>query len=60
MKRAGFSGCPADACEEVIQAADYVSDVKGGYGAVRDIISYLLKERGEWKDLIEKIYGSGT
>lgn len=59
MSLCGFAGCPADACAEVKEKADYVSDIKGGYGAVRDIISYLLKERGEWKTAISKIYGVG-
>lgn len=54
-----FVGCPADAYEEVKERADYVSGIRGGYGAVRDIISYLLKERGEWKEAISKAYGIG-
>ena len=60
MCRSGFSGCPADACEEVKAKADYISTVKGGYGAVRDIISALLKERGEWAGIIEELYGAGV
>lgn len=60
MRRSGFSGCPVDACEEVKAQADYVSTVKGGYGAVRDIISALLKKRGEWDRIIEELYGAGT
>ena len=59
MSLCGFAGCPADACAEVKEKADYVSDIKGGYGAVRDIISYLLKERGEWEEAISKVYGIG-
>lgn len=59
MKKAGFAGCPEDACEEIKEICDYVSDVKGGYGAVRDIISHLLKERGEWESAISKVYGFG-
>lgn len=59
MKKAGFSGCPADACKEIKEIADYVSDVNGGYGAVRDIICYLLTMRGEWEQLIQEIYGAG-
>ena len=60
MSLCSFVGCPADACEEVKERADYVSEIKGGYGAVRDIISYLLKERGEWKEAISKAYGIGV
>ena len=52
-------GCPADACDEVKERADYVASVKGGYGAVRDIIEYLLVIREEWKTAIKKIYGMG-
>lgn len=59
MALCGFAGCPADACDEVKERADYISGVKGGYGAVRDIISYLLKERGEWNAAISEVYGIG-
>lgn len=59
MKLAGFAGCPADACEEIREIADYISPVKGGAGAVRDIIAYLLKQRGEWNKLILQVYGCG-
>ena len=60
MQKSGFSGCPVDACEEVKVQADYISTVKGGYGAVRDIISALLKERGEWESVIKELYGAGV
>lgn len=60
MKKSGFAGCPEDACEEVKAICDYVSHVKGGQGAVRDIISYLLKQRGQWEQAIENVYGIGV
>ncbi len=59
MRLAGFVGCPADACDEVKAVADYVSGVKGGYGAVRDIISHVLKLRKEWDWAVAQIYGGG-
>lgn len=59
MKLSGFAGCPQDACEEIKEICDYVSPVKGGNGAVRDIISYLLKRRGEWECAIADLYGAG-
>jgi len=59
MMLCGFAGCPADACAEIKERADYVSGTKGGYGAVRDIISYLLKERGEWEKAVMEVYGAG-
>lgn len=60
MLLCGFVGCPADACEEIKELADYVSPVKGGQGAVRNIISFLLKQRGEWEHAIAQIYGAGV
>lgn len=59
MKKAGFAGCPADSCEEVKAVCDYVSGVQGGHGAVRDIIAWLLKQRGQWENFVEQRYGAG-
>ena len=59
MHLCGFGGCPEDACAEVKERADYVSGIKGGYGAVRDIISYLLKERDEWGQAVSAVFGVG-
>ena len=57
MKLAGFKACPADSCEEIKRIADYVSTVKGGQGAVREIIEHALRASGDWDSLVEKIYG---
>lgn len=57
MKLAGFKACPADSCEEIKRIADYVSTVKGGRGAVREIIEHALRASGDWDSLVEKIYG---
>lgn len=43
-----LSACPADATEEVIAVADYISPIKGGYGAVRDVIELVMKAQGKW------------
>lgn len=60
MSLCGFVGCPSDACLEVRERADYISNVKGGYGAVRDIIEHMLRERGEWEKATAEIYGIGV
>ena len=59
MLLAGYVGCPLDSCPEIIEIADYVSKVRGGYGAVRDIIEHMLRENGIWSKLIEEVYGIG-
>lgn len=60
MKLCGFVGCPADSCEEVKAYADYVAQVKGGSGAVRDVVCALLKARGEWEKAVADVYGIGV
>lgn len=55
MNLVGFSACPADAVEEVKQAADYISQYKGGRGAVRELIEMILKAQGKWDDALTKL-----
>lgn len=57
MELCGLVGCPAEACEEVKQSADYISNIKGGYGAVRNIIERILRIRGEWQAAIDMVCG---
>ncbi len=44
MKQVRISACPADAIEQVQNIADYICDLPGGKGAVREFIDYLLKK----------------
>lgn len=60
MKLCGYVGCPEDACLEVKKIADYISPVKGGYGAVRDVIEHLLRENNLWNEAVSKVYGIGV
>lgn len=45
MELAGLAACPADAARDVKEAADLVSNHRGGDGAVREIIEFLLESR---------------
>ena len=38
----GVVGCPSDAVNSVIEISDFVSEYKGGEGAVRDFIEWLI------------------
>lgn len=42
MKLVAVTGCPADACDEVKNIVDFVSQRNGGNGAVREFLEYLL------------------
>ena len=54
LGRVGLAICPKDASEEVKKCVDYVSDINGGEGVVREVIELLLKAKGEWKRVLDK------
>lgn len=58
MKRAGISAAPADAAPEVIAAATWRLEKNGGQGAFRELVERLLRERGDWDQIVEE-FGSG-
>ncbi len=51
---AGFSAASSNASDEVKKYADYVTKKKGGQGAMREIIEYILKKTGRWNAVLKK------
>ncbi len=47
----GVAVAVADACPEVRAAADHVTMLSGGHGAVREVVEWLLKSQGVWDAL---------
>ncbi len=54
VKRAGFGVAVANAVNELKNAAHYITSAKGGNGAVREIIEYILKNTGKWNELMQR------
>jgi 3-deoxy-D-manno-octulosonate 8-phosphate phosphatase (KDO 8-P phosphatase) len=52
VRAAGLGVAVADACGELRQAAEYVTQLPGGNGAVRETVEMILKAQGRWEDLI--------
>lgn len=48
FKYAGFKIAPANACKEIKEISDYITERKGGEGAIREIVEVILKEKGKW------------
>lgn len=48
MVKCGCGVAPADAVEEVLEAADYISPKAGGRGCVRDTVEKVMKSQGKW------------
>lgn len=60
MRLCGYIGCPGDSCSEIIEIADYTSQVFGGHGAVRDVIEHYLKEYRLWTKAVDLVYRIGV
>jgi len=56
MRRAGVAVAVADAAAELDLASDFRTLAKGGAGAVRETLEWLLKEQGKWQDLVAKYF----
>lgn len=54
IRRVGFGVAVANAVAEVREDADFVTTRNGGSGAVREVVEYILKNSGRWKQLIER------
>jgi len=56
MKIAGVAVTVADAPDYMDQICDIRTTLKGGHGAVREIIEILLKEQNKWAQITEKYF----
>jgi 3-deoxy-D-manno-octulosonate 8-phosphate phosphatase (KDO 8-P phosphatase) len=56
MLRLGLAVAVADAAMETKQAAHFITEHKGGYGAVREVCDLILKAQGRWEELMKR-YG---
>jgi YrbI family 3-deoxy-D-manno-octulosonate 8-phosphate phosphatase len=45
MRRVGFAVAVADAVAEVREAADHLTEARGGHGAIREVVDMLLAEQ---------------
>jgi 3-deoxy-D-manno-octulosonate 8-phosphate phosphatase (KDO 8-P phosphatase) len=54
LKRAGVAVAVANGIDEVKSLADYVTRARGGHGAVREVITMILKAQGKWQPLIRE------
>jgi 3-deoxy-D-manno-octulosonate 8-phosphate phosphatase (KDO 8-P phosphatase) len=53
MGLSGLAVAVADATAEVKAYAHYVTAVKGGRGAVREVVELILKAQGRWDDIVK-------
>lgn len=54
VRRVGLGVAVANAVDELKEQADYVTVRRGGEGAIREVIEYILKGSGRWASLVER------
>lgn len=52
LQRVGLSASPADAVADVRSRVDWVSSMKGGRGAAREMVEMVLRAQGRWDGLV--------
>jgi 3-deoxy-D-manno-octulosonate 8-phosphate phosphatase (KDO 8-P phosphatase) len=53
MKRVGVSFCVADGSDDVKKHCDFITNLKGGHGAVREVCENILKAKNLWDDILK-------
>ena len=53
MRRVGLAIAPANARPEVKAAAHYITQARGGAGAVREVVELILKAQNLWIDILK-------
>ncbi|PID72724.1 MAG: 3-deoxy-D-manno-octulosonate 8-phosphate phosphatase [Desulfobulbus propionicus] len=54
LNRVGFGAAPANAREEIALRADYVTQRKGGRGAVREVCDLILEAQGTYTKMFAR------
>ena len=54
----GFACAPADAAPEVLERSAFVTRARGGHGAVREMIRFILDAQGLWERLMTRYLSS--
>ena len=54
LRKVGFAVAVANAVQEIKNCVHYVTQKKGGEGAVREVVELILKGQGKWPDIVAK------
>ena len=53
MLQAGLAAAVGDAVPEVKKISHVIADARGGYGAVRELLEFILKAQGLWEGIVD-------
>jgi 3-deoxy-D-manno-octulosonate 8-phosphate phosphatase (KDO 8-P phosphatase) len=55
LKNCGLGIAVADACPELRAAAHFITRARGGHGAVREVVELLMRGRGLWQPVLDRL-----
>lgn len=58
IRAVGLGVAVGDACSDLLDAAEYVTDAAGGGGAVREVVEAILRARGVWDETVRGYFES--
>lgn len=58
LKRVGFSAAPADAIPQAKEIVNFVTSSKGGHGAIREFVEFVLKKNERSKKKVVAVVGA--
>lgn len=56
LKRVGLAISPPNAMDDVKKFAHFITQKKGGHGAVREVCDFLLKSQGTWDKVTARYF----
>ena len=58
LNEVGFAVAVSNAVAEVKKTADYVTEKRGGHGAVREVVEMILNVQGKWPQIVADMENS--
>ena len=55
LKEAGLAVSVPNGSADTKRFAHYITQKRGGEGAVREVVELILRVKGEWKKIVEEI-----
>ena len=59
LKRVVLSAAPADATADVLARVHWVSERRGGHGAARELVEFILRSQNKWDGLVATYVAEG-
>jgi len=56
FKKVGLAATVSDAFDYIKKETHYITKLKGGRGAVRELIDFILRKQNRWKDSTKKYF----